>query len=122
VILYIYLVRIASPKVDRNKREPDDAGGVHREADELGLVEVLGNLARLDGVHRARGDQQHVVHLRDEEGRVVDLTLQNHLGAVRVKVTRPRRLHQKPNRGKQHLEIKKLFLAKYFIDKKHLLL
>lgn len=104
-ILLIYLVRVASPKVDRNKREPDDASCVHREADELGLVEVLGNLARLDGVHRARGDQQHVVHLRDEEGSVVDLALQNHLGAVGVKVTRPWWLHQKPNRREKHLEL-----------------
>ena len=59
-----HLIRVAGAKVERHKGQPDDAGGVHREPDELGLVEVFRYFSRLDGVHRADGDQHHVVHLQ----------------------------------------------------------
>ena len=39
-----YLKGVSRSEVDGNEGEPDDASRVHREADELGLVEVLGNL------------------------------------------------------------------------------
>ena len=48
-------------EVDGNEAEPDDARRVHRKADVLRLVEVLRNLVRLNGVHSAHHDQQHVV-------------------------------------------------------------
>lgn len=38
------LERIARSEVDGDKGQPNDAGRVHGEADELGLVEVLRNL------------------------------------------------------------------------------
>lgn len=40
---------------------------VHGKSDELGLVKVLGDLARLDRVHRAHDDEPHVEHLAAEE-------------------------------------------------------
>ncbi len=59
-----YLVRVAGAKVEGHECEPDDAGGVHGESDELCFVEVFRYFSRLDGVHRAHGNQHHVVHLR----------------------------------------------------------
>ena len=35
------LVIVVGPEEDGYEGEPDDAGGVHREPDVLGLVEVL---------------------------------------------------------------------------------
>ena len=45
-------------EVDWDEGQPDDAGGVHGEADELGLVEGLGDLAGKDSVHGADDDKQ----------------------------------------------------------------
>jgi len=66
-------------EVNGNKGEPDDAGGVHGETDVFGLVEILGNFARLDGVHRADDDQQHVVDERQQEPLVLHVAFQHHL-------------------------------------------
>lgn len=46
---------------------PDDARRVHGEAYELGLVEVLGHVARLDGVQRAESYQQEVEGERSDD-------------------------------------------------------
>ena len=62
-MLLTYLVRVACAEVERYEGQPDDAGGVHREPDELGLVEVFRYFPCLDGVHGAHGDEHHVVHL-----------------------------------------------------------
>ena len=48
---------LACAEVDGYEREPDDAGRVHWEADELGLIEGLGNLSRHNGVERADDHQ-----------------------------------------------------------------
>jgi len=45
-------------EVDGDEGKPDDAGGVHGETDELGLVEGLGDLAGQDGVDGTDDDQQ----------------------------------------------------------------
>jgi len=58
---------VVGAEVDGNEAEPDDARRVHGEADVSRLVEVLRDLARLDRVHRADDDQQHVVDERHEE-------------------------------------------------------
>lgn len=79
-----YLEGVACPEVDGHECQPDDAGGVHGEADELGLVEVLWDLPRLDGVHGADGDQQHVVNQRHQEGRVAYTAFEDHLQNVVV--------------------------------------
>ena len=76
---FLYLERVSSAVVDGDECEPDDAGRVHRETDELGLVEVLRNFPRLDRVVGAHCDQQHVVQLGDQERGVVDVALQDHL-------------------------------------------
>ena len=64
------LVIVLGAEEDGDEREPDDAGAVHGEADVLGLVEVLGDLARLEGVPRAQEDEHHVVAQaqKDAEG------------------------------------------------------
>lgn len=46
---------------ERYESEPNDARRVHAEADELGLVEVLGQIARSHRVERAHCHQAHVV-------------------------------------------------------------
>ncbi len=47
------MVALRGGEVDGHKSQPDDAGGVHGEADELGLVECFGDVPRQYGVHRA---------------------------------------------------------------------
>ena len=63
-----HLMRVGRAEVERDEGEPDDAGGVHREPDELGLVEVLRHLPGLDGVEGAHRDQDHAVHLSRGRG------------------------------------------------------
>ena len=55
---------VVAAEVDTDEGEPDDARRVHGEANELGLVEVLGHLPGLNGVVCADGDQDHVVDLQ----------------------------------------------------------
>lgn len=49
-----------APEVDRHEGYPNHAGGVHGEADELGLVEVLGDVAGLHRVQRAEQYEDEV--------------------------------------------------------------
>lgn len=60
--LHTDLVVVVGAEVDGYEGQPDDARRVHGEADVLGLVEVLRDLARLEGVQGAHQDQEHVVH------------------------------------------------------------
>lgn len=53
----LHLVGVSGTEVDRHESEPDDARGVHGEADELALVEVLRDLARLYRVYSRNEDQ-----------------------------------------------------------------
>ena len=97
-----YLERVSRPEVDWDKGQPDDARRVHGEGYELGLVEVLGHLARLDGVHGAHHDQHHVVDERHQERRVLDAALEDDLAAVWVVVAHAGQLDQQPaGRGHQ---------------------
>ena len=84
------LVRVSGPKVNRHERQPDDAGGVHSEADELALVEVLRYFPRLHRVHRRDQDQQRVVQLREEETHVLYVALEDHLLPVWIGEPCPR--------------------------------
>ena len=45
-------------EVDQHKGNPDHTGCVHGEADKLGLVEVLGQVASLDGVDGTHCDEE----------------------------------------------------------------
>ena len=56
--------------MEDDERDPDDAGGVHCETDELGLVEVLGQITRLERVQRTHGYQQKVESERHEHSHV----------------------------------------------------
>ena len=60
---WLYLVGVRCPKVEGDESQPDDAGGVHGEADILGFIEVLWHLSRFDGVNCADCDEDHAVHL-----------------------------------------------------------
>ena len=93
-------------EVDRDEGQPDDAGGVHGEADELALVKVLRDLPGLDGVHGADDDEEDVVDEGDEEGEVLAGTLEDDDGLAVVWCVEARagRLHQKPDGGEQHLD------------------
>ena len=57
---------------DGDEGEPDDARAVHCEADVLGLVEVLGDLARLEGVPRAQEYEDHVVSEAEQDAEGAD--------------------------------------------------
>jgi len=61
---------LSCAEVDRNEREPDDAGGVHREADELRLVEGFRDLPGENGVDGADDDQQDGIRESDHVARV----------------------------------------------------
>lgn len=54
-------------KFVRTKRKPKDACAVHCKTDKTRLVEIFGNFTRLKRVKRARDDQHHIVHQRDEQ-------------------------------------------------------
>ena len=73
--------------------------------DELALVEVLGDLARLHCVHSADDDEQDVVDEGHEEGDVVAGALEDDdgLSGVWGVEASPRGLHQQPDGGKEHL-------------------
>ena len=80
-------------EVDGEEANPHDARGVHREADELGLVKVLGQVARFDRVQRAQADEQHVGRVRRHHERAPELLVR--LGrrpAHQVRHVEPRRL------------------------------
>ena len=57
-------------EVDRDEGEPDDAGRVHAEPDELGLVEGLRDLPGQDRVNGADHHEQDRVAERDHVRRV----------------------------------------------------
>ena len=66
------LVVVLGAEEDGDECEPDDAGAVHGEADVLGLVEVLGDLARLEGVPRAEEYEDHVVSEAEQDAEGAD--------------------------------------------------
>ena len=53
IFKWVHLERVEGSEVEGDEGEPDDARRVHGEADTLGLVEVLRNLACLYGVNGA---------------------------------------------------------------------
>lgn len=63
-----HFVIVVCPKVNRNKSQPNDAGGVHGEPDVLGLVEVFGNFASFESVQSAEDDEDHVVDKGHHQG------------------------------------------------------
>ena len=58
---------VVTAEVNGNEGEPHDTRGVHGEADELGLVEVLRQVACLDGVQRTHDDEEDVEAKRNED-------------------------------------------------------
>lgn len=66
-----------SAVIERYECQPNDTSCVHGETNELRLVEVLGYLASLDGIHGARDDEQHVVGQRQQERVIAQPTFDN---------------------------------------------
>ena len=71
------VVTASHAEEDRHEREPDDAYGVHGEADVFGFVEVLRDASCFDCVERTGDDQDHVVHERTRQVFVIGLTDEN---------------------------------------------
>ena len=46
-------------EVNRYKSQPNDACGVHRKANKLGLIKCLGDFARQNGINSANNNQQN---------------------------------------------------------------
>jgi len=79
------LRRLRRAKEDGYEGQPDDAGGVHGEADGFGLVEGLGDSSALDGVHRARDHQHETVAQAEDERQVGHVALEDPAGELRVR-------------------------------------
>ena len=94
-----HLKRVQRSEVDGNESEPDDAGGVHGEADVLGFVEVLWDLPRLDRVERADEDEEHVVDEWKHEPLVLQATLEHDLVSPLERVIQSdvRRIEHQPD-------------------------
>lgn len=94
---------VGGAEVDGDEGEPDDAGRVHGEADVLGLVEVFRDLARLECVQRAEGDEQEVEEQRRHE-RLGRLGARQHYRVqLRVQLVRVGRLNVDPHARHDHL-------------------
>lgn len=86
---------VVAAEVDGHKGQPNDAGGVHREGDVLGLVKVRRNVSGLEGVEGAAQDQQSVVSQRGDDPQVGRVADQVDLSNARVVMHYIRRLHDK---------------------------
>ena len=101
-----YLIVINGTKVEGNESEPDDTSSVHGEADKLGFVKVLRDLACLDRIDRTRCDQEYVVDERRQEVGIIDFAFEHDFGftiRIREPVTRRRGLNHEPDTGSEHL-------------------
>ena len=99
-----HLVVVLRHEEDGDEGHPDDAGRVHGEADVLGLVEVLGGLAGLDGVPRAEEDEEHVVAEAEGQGEVGDAAGEDGDLAARVDDLDAGRLDEEPHDHADHLD------------------
>lgn len=52
---------VVAPKVNGNKSQPDDAGGVHSEGDVFSLIEIGRHVAGLEGIVGTAHDEKSVV-------------------------------------------------------------
>ena len=71
---------MGSAKEDRHKSQPDDTGGVHGEANGLGLIEGLWHATGLDGIHRACDHEQEAVAQATDEGQIRHVALEHASG------------------------------------------
>ena len=58
------LMRVCCSEVERDKCQPDDAGGVHCESDVLGFVEVFRYFSGFYGIKCTDSDENHTVNLK----------------------------------------------------------
>lgn len=100
---HTHLIRISSAEVYRDESEPDDAGCVHCKTNKLALVKVLWDLAGLDGIHGAGGNEEHVVDEGEQERRVLYTALKNHLLSRWVFEPCARCFYDEPHDRRHHL-------------------
>lgn len=93
-----------TPEVNGYKRDPYNAGSVHSKSNELGLVEVLGYVARFYGIQGAKSDEQGVEGQRREHGSWRGGTGQYGTVTSRVLDYRHRGLHHQHRRGHGYLD------------------
>lgn len=100
-----YPVVTGSDVEDGLKSEPDDAGGVHCEPDELGLVEIFRALSSLECIDGAEDDEDAVVSERHEHAGVPAAALEgDHVSPLRAHLfPNPWHLHQQPYNSHQQL-------------------
>ena len=90
-------------EVDGDECAPHDARAVHSEGDVLGLVKILRNVPRLEGVDGAEHDEEHVVEERNHGGHLAGPTLFNQLVLVVKPVLYGRLLEAQPGQAAHHL-------------------
>ena len=64
---------VVAPKVNGHESQPDDAGGIHGEGNVLGLVEVGGHVAGLEGIVGTAHDEEPIVAQRGHHPQVAGI-------------------------------------------------
>ena len=90
-------------EVDGHEGAPHNARAVHGEGDVLGLVEVLRDVARLEGVDGAQHDEEHVVEERDHGGHLAGTALHHQGVPVEQVELGGRLLEAQPGEAAHHL-------------------
>ena len=91
-------------EVDGDESQPYDAGGVHGEGDILGLVEVLWDFARLEGVDSAENDEADIVGERADGAHLACTALEHQEVALVGYVLRGWLLEAQPRDADNHLK------------------
>lgn len=116
------LMGVPGAEVNWHEGEPDDACGVHGKADELALIEVFRNLARLHRIDGRDENQNGVVQLGEQETHVLDVALENHLPTVRIRMSGAGRLDDHPDQRKHHLRMKNNLSFSFSLPPSHSLI
>lgn len=96
----------AKAEEDGNEGQPDDANGVHGEADMLRFVEVLRNLPSFDCIKCTGDDQQHVVDQRRGDVHTVRAAEENEASLIMLGfgfALSGRRVEQNPEKDADQL-------------------
>lgn len=98
------LVIVVGAEVDGYEGQPDDARRIHGEADVLGLVEVLRDLARLERVQGTHQDQEHVVDEGHHQRKRRHAARQHRRQGIRMDLCGVRRFDHQPHDSADELD------------------